>query len=332
MVTLRLGVWGLAAISLFSGADARPHHVHGDSLAARDVSVHRHVARDPKGGKKQQAISSGGGSADWGMGLVYSPYADGGDCKKEDVIVKEINMAFTKGDKWKWLRIYGVDCNQIPVVVSTAAKNNAKVFLGIYDLSDSGKVAESTKAIIEGVKAANKKSGKPDNDWSSIIGVSVGNEWLFNHPGDGAAKLKGLADETRKTLRAAGFKGPVTNTDVWTIHLKEKALCGEDEVVTVNMHPFFDQKVTANDAGKFLATHAKEIETFCGKPCVIAETGWPNAGNKLNNAVPGQKEQKTFLQEAKKNMKNYCVLSAFNEGWKQSGPSNVEKNWGIYTS
>ncbi|KAK6344183.1 hypothetical protein TWF696_007825 [Orbilia brochopaga] len=331
---MHFSVWCLAALSILSGANARPHHIHGDSLAPRDVALHRHVARDPKkkpGSSKQKSMS--GEQGGWGPGIVYSPYANDGGCKDEATIRKEIAMIGEKGDGYKWCRIYGVDCNQVPVVVSAAAKANMKTFLGIYDLSDAGKVAESTKAIIEGVKGANKNLGKKDeNDWSNIIGVSVGNEWIFNHPTDTPEKCKSLADSTRTTLRAAGYKGPVTNTDVWTIH-RDKKFCGDEDVLTVNMHPFFDPNTDAAGGGTFMATHIKELEKTCpGKKVIVAETGWPNAGNTLNKAKPGKSEQQTFLQELKKNVKDYCVLSAFNEGWKQAGPSNVEKNWGIYSS
>ncbi|KAJ6259824.1 Cell surface mannoprotein MP65 [Drechslerella dactyloides] len=328
MVTLRLSVWGLAALSIFSGAYARPHHIHENGIAARDVALHKHVARDPR---RKQAPVSGGKSKGWGPGMVYSPYADGGDCKSEDTMAKEINLVASKGE-YGWLRIYGVDCNQVPVVVSCAAKNKMRVLLGIYDLSDEGKVADATKAIIAGVKDANKKSDKKEDDWSSIVGVSVGNEWLFNHPNDSAAKCKGLADSTRKTLRDAGFQGPVTNTDVWTIHLKNKELCGDDEIVTVNMHPFFDTSVTAQESGAFIKRHTEEIQKFCGKPVVVAETGWPTKGQPQKNAIPSPENQKTFLSEVKKNYKNYCVLSAFNEGWKKDGEYGVEKYWGVYSS
>ncbi|EWC44592.1 hypothetical protein DRE_06673 [Drechslerella stenobrocha 248] len=327
MVAFRFTVLGLAALSIFGDALARPHSHHLDGLVPRDAALHRHVARDPKK-SKQKPIK--GGSSGFGKGIVYSPYCKATGCKTKDTINKEIKKISETGEGYKYMRLYGTDCDQLPIVLSAAGKVGMTVMLGIYDLASSDAVAKQTKELIAGVQAANKALGKPEKDWSLVNAVSVGNEWLFNHPGDSPEKCLQLAGQVRTELRAAGYNGPVTNTDVWTILRDKPQLCGEDQIVTVNMHPFFDANTDAASAGEFLKRHVAELEKICKKPVIVAETGWPNAGSQMAKAKPGVAEQAVFLKGAAANLKDYCLLSAYDEDWKEAGLAGVEPHWGIY--
>ncbi|KAF3916581.1 hypothetical protein ABW20_dc0102938 [Dactylellina cionopaga] len=272
-------------------------------------------------------------SSKLGTGIVYSPYHDDGTCKDQATVASEVKTVLAAGS-YNWLRIYGTDCEQVTNVLTAAYANGAKVMLGIYDIADDAKFQTELSTLISGVKAANKASNKDDDDWSGVAFISVGNEVVNQHSSDAETWVQTAlkyAATTRAAVKAAGYTGSVGNTDVWFWYKNFPALCGTDKLVTINMHPFFDQSCDVAGSGAFLKTHLAEVQAACGadKEVIITETGWPTAGDKNFNAIPGKAQQAQFLQLAADNLDMpYVLLTAYDEGWKPATPS-VERHWGI---
>lgn len=270
-----------------------------------------------------------------GKGIVYSVYHNTGKCKDRETTRSEIKKVLDSGNGYNWIRIYGTDCDQVANVMGAAYDGGVKVMLGIYNLDDDASFQKELDALIAGVKAANKEYNKEEDDWSEVAFISVGNEVVNNNAGEAEAwvsKSLKYAATARSALRGAGYTGDVGNTDVWFWYKKFPALCGEDKLVMINLHPFFDQHCDVSSSGTFMKDKLAEIQEACGPDhkVIIAETGWPNAGNKLNKAVPGKAEQAQFLKLAAENLDDYILLSAYDEGWKtENSSAEVEKHWGI---
>ncbi|KAK6509235.1 hypothetical protein TWF481_003993 [Arthrobotrys musiformis] len=270
-----------------------------------------------------------------GKGIVYSVYHDSGKCKDKETTRSEIKKVLASGNGYNWIRIYGTDCDQVPNVLGAAYDGGVKLMLGIYNLDDDAGFQKELDNLIAGVKAANKEYSKDENDWSGVAFISVGNEVVNNHAGEADAwvsKSLKYAGLTRTAVKAAGYTGDVGNTDVWFWYKKFPQLCGEDKLVMLNLHPFFDENCDVAASGTFMKDKLAEIQEACGSDhkVIIAETGWPNSGNKLNKAVPGKAEQAQFLKLASENLDDYILLSAYDEGWKtENSSAEVEKHWGI---
>ncbi|KAK6536231.1 hypothetical protein TWF281_000474 [Arthrobotrys megalospora] len=288
-----------------------------------------------KSGKHSKPAAKPAKDGKLGKGIVYSVYHNNGQCKNKETTRSEIKKVLDSGNEYNWIRIYGTDCDQVANVMGAAYDGGVKVMLGIYNLESDDGFQKELDALIAGVQAANKEYGKDANDWSGVAFVSVGNEVVNNNAGAAEAwvskslKYAGLA---RSALKEAGYTGDVGNTDVWFWYKKFPALCGEDKLVMLNLHPFFDQNCDVASSGTFMKEKLAEIQEACGADhkVIIAETGWPNSGNKLNNAVPGKAEQAEFLKLAASNLDDYVLLSAYDEGWKtENSSAEVEKHWGI---
>ncbi|KAK6363004.1 hypothetical protein TWF730_000453 [Orbilia blumenaviensis] len=288
-----------------------------------------------KSGKHSKPAKKPANDGKLGKGIVYSVYHDSGKCKDRETTRSEIKKVLDSGNGYNWLRIYGTDCDQVANVMGAAYDGGVKVMLGIYNLNDDAGFQKELDAIIAGVKAANKEYKREENDWSGVAFVSVGNEVVNNNAGEAeawVAKSLKYAALARSALKEAGYTGDVGNAEVWFWYKKFPALCGEDKLVMLNLHPFFDQNCDVASSGTFMKEKLAEIQEACGSnhKVIIAETGWPNSGNKLNKAVPGKAEQAQFLKLAAENLDDYVLLSAYDEGWKtENSSAEVEKHWGI---
>ncbi|KAK6538004.1 hypothetical protein TWF694_010897 [Orbilia ellipsospora] len=280
----------------------------------------------------QTSASSGGSSGNTpvssdklGTGIVYSPYHNDGTCKDATTVASEVKDIVASGKGYNWLRIYGVDCEQVPNVLSAASDNGLKVMLGIYNVGSESAFQSDLQTLLAGVKAST-------GDWSDVAFVSVGNEAVNNAGGDAGvvATLLAYAATTRAAVKAAGYTGSVGNTDVWIWYKTFPQLCGEDNIVMINMHPFFDGNCAVENSGSFLKNNLAAIQEVCGSnhQVIISETGWPNAGSAAGPAIPGKAQQEQFLQLAAANLDTYMLLTAYDEGWKPANPS-VEQHWGI---
>ncbi|KAK6357350.1 hypothetical protein TWF718_001663 [Orbilia javanica] len=270
-----------------------------------------------------------------GKGIVYSVYHDSGKCKDKETTRSEIKKVLDSGNGYNWIRIYGTDCDQVVNVMGAAYDGGVKVMLGIYNLNDDAGFQKELDTLIAGIKSVNKEYGKEENDWSGVAFISVGNEVVNNNAGEAEAwvsKSLKYAATARSALKGAGYTGDVGNTEVWFWYKKFPALCGEDKLVMLNLHPFFDQNCDVASSGTFMKEKLAEIQEACGSDhkVIIAETGWPNSGNQLNKAIPGKAEQEQFLKLAAENLDDYVLLSAYDEAWKtENSSAEVEKHWGI---
>ncbi|KUI58244.1 putative family 17 glucosidase SCW4 [Cytospora mali] len=258
------------------------------------------------------------------FGVAYAPYNADGSCKSANQIMQDFNVA---GQTYGMVRVYSVDCNQIPNVYAAAKANNLKVMFGIFSLDNLG---DQIATLVKGI----------NSDWSLVDTVSVGNELVNN----GQASPKQITDaltSSRQLLRQSGWTGPVVTVDTFMAVLAHPELCQASDYCAVNIHPFFDPNTAPGQAGVFVANQVQNIRNKLGNPSArvrVTESGWPWQGAGNGQAVPGVEQQAAALNSIKaafaSNPEDMVLFSIFNDLWKTAaaGTFYAEQYWGIGTA
>lgn len=181
-------------------------------------------------------------------GIVYTAYNDDGTCKITTVVADDIRKIYGYG--FGMVRIYGVDCNQVSNVLAAAKPLGMKVFLGVYDM---GQCEAQLSQLIQFVAG----------EWSSIYAISIGNE-VVNSGAMSAGAMVDKVNQSRATLRAAGYGGPVVIVDTWVAILANPSLCQNSDFTAANCHPFFDGNVLPSAAGQFMSDSIAKLQAACG--------------------------------------------------------------------
>ena len=251
------------------------------------------------------------------MGMTYSPYANDGGCKDQATVLKDVAEIAQKG--FSHLRIYATDCNGLENVGKAAKQHNLKMILGVYiDGSGISKAQEQVDSINQWAQ------------WDLVTLIVVGNE-AVNDGYVSVGQLAGFISSSKQTWKASGYTGDVTTTEpinIWEQNGKD--LCSSIDAIGANIHPFFNPKTTAEQAGKFARSSVGILEKICpGKDVLILETGWPNDGEANGNAVPGKEQQAAAIKGLVDEVGKQSVFFSYvNDLWKEPGNFNVERYWG----
>ncbi|KAI4208681.1 MAG: hypothetical protein LQ348_000002 [Seirophora lacunosa] len=261
----------------------------------------------PAGGS---SVSTGPG---FKSGVSYSPYNGDNSCKSADQVAKD----FTKISGFQVIRLYGTDCNQVANVLAATKGSNMKLFLGIFNIAQVQKEAETISSAVRG-------------DWSRINAISVGNE-LVNQ-GTNPGTVIGAIGQARGALKGSGYNGPVVTVDTMVAMVDHPELCKASDFCAVNCHAFFDGKTPAEKSGDFVKGWVDKISKATGKTVVITETGWPSQGERNDVAVPSLQNHKAAMSSIRGALSdNVIYYSAYNDMWKKNRPGtfNAEQFWGI---
>ncbi|KAI9741092.1 MAG: hypothetical protein M1834_002805 [Cirrosporium novae-zelandiae] len=258
-------------------------------------------------------IPSGG--SQWAM--TYTPYNNDHSCKDADSVAVDIAAIAAKG--FTSVRLYGTDCSGLDNIGSAARSVGLKLIVGIY-ISTSGisGCSDQITALLTWAQ------------WDLVEMVIVGNEALYNNYCS-ASELAAFITSTRSTLTAAGYSGYFTTTETVDMLSENKdVLCSVIDVVTANIHPFFNSNCEASGAGDFVLEQLEYIESMCeGLTGYNVETGWPHAGEANGAAVPGVEEQAIAIASIKEKAGGKCAFFSFEDDlWKDSGDFGVEQSWG----
>jgi exo-beta-1,3-glucanase (GH17 family) len=249
-------------------------------------------------------------------GIVYSPYNADNSCKSQD----QVNSDFGKINGYSFVRIYGVDCNQVTTVLNAAKPKGMKVFAGIFDI---GQVNSEVQTLIAAAQSS----------WDSIHTVSIGNEVV--NDGGSPAPVIAAVNSARSQLRAAGYNGPVVTVDTFIALINHPELCQASDYAAANCHAFF-AGVDASTAGSYVAEQAAAVSKACGgKNTIITESGWPHQGSPNGQAVPSKPNQQSAINSLKSsfssNPGNIILFTAFDDLWKTDNPATfgAEKYYGF---
>lgn len=263
---------------------------------------------NPSGG----SVGSGGAK-----GITYSPYLPG-SCKSAGQVKSEI----ARLSGFDIIRIYGVDCDQVSNVLA-ALRPGQKIMLGIFDMA----------AIESGLATIN--SAVAPYGWSVVHSIVIGNE-LVNNGAASVSQIAAYLSRARSALSGYGYSGPVVSVDTFIAVINNPGLCSLSDYIAVNAHAFFDSTTSAAQAGSWVQDQISRVSAACAsvgvqKQVLITETGWPSQGDSNGAAVPSKSNQQAAVAAIKAAAGSSCVLfNAFNDLWKDDGPFNAEKYWGIY--
>ncbi|KAG6018091.1 hypothetical protein E4U54_004630 [Claviceps lovelessii] len=255
------------------------------------------------------------------FGVSYTPYRADQGCKSQQDIDDDFRRM---AGSYSVIRIYGTDCNQVPMVYSAAKAHGMKLFLGIWKPSA---VQEEADKIIAGI----------NGDWNIVHTVSVGNE-LVNNGQVTPGQIIQAVRRARSILRAAGYNGPVVAVDTFNAVVAHPEICNESDYCAINAHAFFDSTVGAEESGRWLQRTISNVRSAISSPdkkIVITETGWPTRGASNGRAIPSLENQKLALHSIKQqfgsNPGSIFLFSAFNDLWKKKDMAtfNADQYWGI---
>lgn len=253
-------------------------------------------------------------------GVAYSPKKKGGTCKTAAEIADDFAL-FAKD--YGTVRIYGVDCDQVASAYQAAKKYDKKLMLGIWDLEN---LEQSVQTIIKGIKG----------DWDIVDMISIGNERV-NRGESQAGEVVRAVNSGRAILRKEGYNGPVTTVDTQNAVMDHPELCGASDVCTVNIHPFFSEHTSADQAGAFVIDAIAQIRgklANSAQRIVVSECGWPWKGTAHGASVPSLDNQAKAIDNVIKAVSDpgdLILFEAFNSLWKQveMKSSDAEPYWGI---
>lgn len=259
------------------------------------------------------------------FGVAYAPYNADGSCKT----ASQISQDFAEiGKTYFMVRVYGVDCGQVPNVYAAAKANKLKVMWGIFSLDNLG---DQIATLVQGV----------NKDWSGTDTVSIGNE-LVNNGQATPAQVLDAVSSAKQLLSSAGYSGPVVTVDTFVAALANIQLCKPpSDYCAVNIHAFFDPNTPADQAGTFVANQVQNLRNKLGDSSIrvrVTESGWPWQGSANSKAVPGVDQQSSAISSIKKAFQStstdMILFSAFNDRWKTAAASTfyAEQYWGIGTA
>ncbi|KAJ4423246.1 Cell surface mannoprotein mp65 [Gnomoniopsis sp. IMI 355080] len=256
--------------------------------------------------------------------VAYAPYNADGSCKSANQVMTDFGVIAAS---YGMVRVYGVDCDQIPAVYAAAKANGLQVMYGIFSIDNLGdQIATLTAGI--------------NSDWSDVDTVSVGNELVNNGQASPQQMLDAIA-AARQLLTASGWTGPVVTVDTFVAALAHPELCSGSDYCAVNIHPFFDPNTPAEKAGTFVMNMVQALRDKLGNPTArvrVTESGWPWQGSANGQAVPGVDQQNAAFNSIKAafadNPQDMVLFSAFNDRWKKAEEVThyAEQYWGIGTA
>lgn len=249
--------------------------------------------------------------------IVYTPYTTTGECKSEAQVYIDVALIASKG--FSALRVYSTDCSTLEYVGGACKVSGVKMILGVF-ISSTGLSAaqEQVTAIASWAQ------------WELVELISIGNEAIFNGYVS-ASELVGFISSSASSFQAAGYTGQCTTTETLNIWQANSAeLCAVVDVVSCNIHPFFNADVYAASAGDFVSGQLDIVDGICsGKSGIVLETGWPSEGSCNGAACPSSANQGIALQSIKDTVGGKsCILSFENDLWKSPGEFGCETSWG----
>ncbi|MFO7798316.1 glycosyl hydrolase family 17 protein [Rhodohalobacter sp.] len=249
-------------------------------------------------------------------GFCFSLYEEGqkpGDVITIDQIVKRISIISKHSD---WVRSFS--CTDGNELIPKVAKNaGLKTLVGAWLGSDK----EKNRLEIDNlVKLA--KEGLVDV-------AAVGNEVLYRDDLSEDELLEYI-EEVKEQLPDI----PVGYVDAYYEFVQRPKITDACEIILCNCYPYWEG-TDIKDSFQHMRQMYYQVKNVAnGKRVMISETGWPNKGDSLGNAVPTQQNAmiyfiNTFLWANDEDVEVF-YFSSFDESWKISSEGEVGAYWGIW--
>lgn len=255
-------------------------------------------------------------------GLDFSPYVNPGQDPNFGTVISSSQItSLLNGLKGytQWIRTFGTQ-NGLENVPAIAHQMGFKTIIGAFIGSDA---TVNNGQIANLVTAAN--AGNVD------IAV-VGNEVLLTNSQSESQVLAYI--QSVKAQVPANVK--VTYVDTWNTIVAHPNIIAAVDVVAVNIYPFYENQSIDQALATFQADYAQTVQAAGGKPVIIAETGWPSAGNPPSfsmAAVPSLANAAQFFTSVEAWARSngnppLFYFEGYDEPWKAN--HNDYSSWGIW--
>lgn len=206
-------------------------------------------------------------------GMAYVPLnAQLPDCfNTQQTVDEELQMVAQTTTR---VRLYGTDCNVLRYTLDSIKrlKLDLKVVVGIWIDKDNATFTRQTTEFYNVMTTYG---------WDNIIGVSVGNEVIFDDYQPLPVLMAHIAEVKAKVVAMGQPNIPVFTSDLEKANQPPLTSNGNEDLAGVNLHPFFSG-VPVEQGGswfwKFLSetveptinkNNAKKLDVW------ITEVGWP---------------------------------------------------------
>ncbi|KAF9272625.1 hypothetical protein BGZ68_002260 [Mortierella alpina] len=234
----------------------------------------------------------------------------------------------------KRVRLYGTDCSVLKYTMDSIQrlKLDLKVVVGIWIDRDN---ATFTR------QSAEFYSVMSTYGWSNVIGVSVGNEVIYDKYQTLEVLMAHVAEVKAKVVAMGQPTLPVFTSDLESAN--KPPLTNNEDKAGVNLHPFFSGVPVAEAAAWFWKylnqSVAPAVNQGNAKPIElwITEVGWPTfpTSANTNSSIPSIPNLQTFLDtwlcEANTKKLPYYYFEFFDAPWKIWPGHAVEGFWGLLT-
>jgi GPH family glycoside/pentoside/hexuronide:cation symporter len=250
-------------------------------------------------------------------GLCFSPYAEGqasGDPLSEAQIRRRIEIV---APGTRWIRTFACTGGH-ELIPAIARAKGLKTMVGAWVGPDEARNEREIESLVELARA-----GHVD------IAV-VGNEVLLREE----LSEEQLIGYLQRVREAVDEEVPVGCVDAYYQFLQRPALVAACDVVLPNCYPFWEG-VDVDRAVPFLKRMHALVQAAAGEKLVIvAETGWPGAGQTVEDAVPSPENAMRYFVEvqqwARREGVRLYYFTSFDEPWKVAQEGEVGPQWGLW--
>jgi glycoside/pentoside/hexuronide:cation symporter, GPH family len=251
-------------------------------------------------------------------GLCFSAYA-GGQKAGDELLASDVSRRIDLiAPHTRWVRSFA--CTEGHEAIPRLARaKGLKTMAGAWISADRARNAREVAALI---KLAQE----------GMVDVAVvGNEVL----------LRGDLPEAELLAAIAEVKAAVPEdvrvgcVDAYFQFLERPALVAACDVLLPNCYPFWEG-ASIDFAAEYLRRMHALVKAAAGedKAVVIAETGWPSAGQPVAAATPSAANAMRYFIDVQQWVRNEGVklfyFSSFDEPWKLAQEGEVGTSWGLW--
>lgn len=250
-------------------------------------------------------------------GMCFSPYQEGqniGDQLTEEQISHRINII---APYTQWIRTFS--CTEGNELIPKIAKqNNLKVLAGAWISNDKTRNEKEIQNLIDLAKAG------------YIDMIAVGNEVLHRNE----LSEQEVINYIKRVKQQIPSQISVGYVDAYYQFLKRPKLIEACDVILINCYPFWEGAQFEHSISYLDRMVALTKQATAGKQVIVAETGWPSIGEKVEEALPtSSNAMKYFISVndwVKKSEVEIFYFSSFDETWKIKQEGIVGAGWGIW--
>lgn len=251
-------------------------------------------------------------------GIGYTPfhpdrtphYGPGPD---PDGIARDVERM---GQVARSIRLYASTDGSAPAL-DHAAERGMTVTLGAWIARDEAVNEREISTLIDHV-----------NGRDLVTRLMVGNEVILRADQTTAsliAMINRVREETGK---------PVSTAEPWHIWHEHPELAEAVDFLAVHLLPYWDG-VPVEEAVPYWRRRVADLKArYPDKPILIAEIGWPSAGDRKGGSDPDPDHQRRFIRETLAALHedglDYYLLEGFDQPWKAGDEGIVGGHWGLW--